>query len=140
MSVRVSERNISKVEYLHNAQQLCNLVRDRITKYVNKVANSKRYKLFAKSVDYPIWSSPIFHAKMVYEYCQLANKERDTIKRLDYLSNASRNLTLLETSMQTFYDNNRHIIKDKFMILLALSVKKQKDLLKGCIRYVKNVS
>ena len=140
MSVRVSDRNQSKVEYIYNAQQMCYLVRDRITKYANKVANSTRYKHFTKSSDYSVWNSPIYHAQMVYQYCQLANRERDTIKRLDYLSNAGRNLELLETSTQTFYDKYRKIVKDKFMVLLATHIKYQKDLLKGCIKLAKSVS
>lgn len=136
MSVRVSDRNESRVEYIYNAKQLINLVRDRIDKYVNKIANSTRYKHFKKSTDYSIWNTPIYHCQMIYNYCQLANKERDMIKRLDYLSNASHNLDLLETSIQTFYEKYQVIIKDKFMILLASHIKYQRKLLNGCIKKI----
>lgn len=117
MSVRVANRNLSKIEYIYNAQQLMFLVKERITKYANKVDNSKRYKHFAKSINYPIWNSPIYHSQMIYQYVQLANKERDTNKRLDYLSSAGQNLTLLEASLETMYKNFQRIIKDKFIIL-----------------------
>ena len=140
MSVRVCDRNTSKVEYVYNALQLSNLVNERMTKYANKIADSRRYKHFVKSSNYDLWKSPILFAKLVYHYCLCANKMRDTNKRLAYLSKASENLLLLKTSVQQFYDLNRHIIKDKFIILLAEKVETQTKLLGGQFNYVRNIS
>ena len=131
MSVRVVDRNLSKMEYVHNAQQIVFLVQERINKYMNKVACDKRYKAFAKASQYSIWNSPIYHAQMVFQYCQLAYKMRDSIKRHDYLSNACQNLDLLESSTQTFYNSFRAVIKDKFIILLTDKIDRQRSLIKG---------
>lgn len=139
MSVRVDERNLSKIEYLYNAKQICNLVEERMTKYINKIANDKRYKHFVKSSQYSIWNSPIYHATMCYNYCRLANKTRDSIKRLEFLKNAGDNLDLLETTTQKFYDKYRSIVKDKYIMLLTDKIDYQKRLLDGCKKYTKNV-
>lgn len=140
MSVRVVDRNLSKMEYIHNAQQIVFLCEERIHKYINKISNDIRYKHLTKSSLYSIWNSPIYHAQMVYQYCQLANKTRDTNKRLDYLSNASQNLDLLESSTQTFYKEFKEIIKDKFIILLTEKIDYERTLIKGCEKYSRNVS
>jgi len=140
MSVRVCDRNKSKVEYVYNALQLSNLVNERMTKYSNKIANDKRYKHFVKSSTYDIWKSPILFASLVYHYCLCANKTRDTNKRLSYLSKASENLMLLKTSVQQFYDLFRRVVNDKFMTLLADKVKTQGELLGGQFNYVRNIS
>lgn len=139
MSVRVSDRNTSKCEYVYNAFQLSNLVNERMTKYCNKIANDKRYKHFTKSSYYGIWKSPILFANKVYYYCQCANKMRDTNKRLTYLSKASENLTLLKSSVQQFYDLFKSIVKDKFIMLLAEKIETQTKLLGGQYNYVRNI-
>jgi len=140
MSVRVSERNQSKCEYVYNALQLMNLVNERLTKYANKIADKRRYKHFVKSQNFVIWNSPMFHAQQVYAMCQRANRTRDTDKRKQYLSLASENLTLLENSVQTFYEQYRGIVKDKFIILLADKVEIQHKLLGGQFNFVRNIS
>ena len=140
MSVRVADRNISKMEFIHNAQQLMFLTKDRITKYANKVDNKSRYKHLAKSINYTIWNSPIYHSQMVYKYCCLANIECDAHKRLEYLSIASQNLTLYETSLETMYHEFKSVIKDKFIMLATEFVDKEKALIKGCRNYVRNIS
>lgn len=137
MSVRVADRGMSKMEYVHNAQQIVFLVTERITKYMNKVSNDKRYKMFVKSSTYSVWNSPIFHAQLVYKYCELFYREklknkRDTNKMLDYLSRASNNLDLLESSTQTFYNSYKSVVKDKFIMLLTDKVDYQKSLINGC--------
>lgn len=140
MSVRVCDRNTSKVEYVYNALQISNLVNERMTKYANKISNNKRYKHFVKSQTYGIWKSPILFANKVYYYCSLANKMRGTNIRLSYLSKASENLMLLKTSVQQFYDLFRRVVNDKFMTLLADKVKTQTELLGGQFNYVRNIS
>lgn len=140
MSVRVPDRNLSRIEYIYNAQQIVNIVEERITKYINKIANDKRYKGFTKSAQYSIWNAPIYHAKQVYHFCQLANMKRNANIRLEYLNKASDNLELLESATQDFYDKFRPIIKDKFILLLAEKVEYQKKLLKGCKQYSKNIN
>ena len=139
MSVRVCDRNTSKVEYVYNALQISNLVNERMTKYANKISNNKLYKHFVKSQTYGIWKSPILFANKVYYYCSLANKMRGTNIRLTYLSKASENLTLLESSTQQFYSQFRGIVKDKFIILLADKVEYQKKLLGGQFNFVRNI-
>lgn len=136
MSVRKDQRTLSKMEYINNAQSIVYLVSDRINKYINKVATERRYKHFFKSSTYSIWNSPIYHSQQVYQYVQLANKERDTIKRLDYLSNASRNLDLLESSTQTVYQSFKRVIKDKFIELLTDKIDFERKLLKGQARII----
>lgn len=141
MSVRVADRGQSKMEYVHNAQQIVFLVKERITKYMNKVSNDKRYKAFVKSSTYSVWNSPIYHAQMVYNFCLLFYKERerkmrDTNKLLAYLSNASKNLDLLESSTQTFYDSYKCIVKDKFINLLTDKIDFQRKILGGCYKAV----
>ena len=136
MSVRKNQRTLSKMEYINNAQSIIYLVSDRINKYINKVATEKRYKHFLKSSTYSIWNSPIYHSQQVYQYVQLANKERDAIKRLDYLSNASRNLDLLESSTQTVYQSFKRVIKDKFIELLTDKIDFERKLLKGQARII----
>lgn len=125
------------MEYVNNAQSILFLVKDRINKYVNKIANEKRYKTFVKSSTYSVWNSPIYHSQKVYNCCLLANKMRDTNKRLAYLDMASQNLELLESSVETFYSNFRKVVKDKFIILLTEKIDYQKTLLSGCIRKFK---
>lgn len=137
MSVRVADRGLSSMEYVNNAQSILFLVKDRINKYVNKIANEKRYKTFVKSSTYSVWNSPIYHSQKVYNCCLLANKMRDTNKRLAYLDMASQNLELLESSVETFYSNFRKVVKDKFIILLTEKIDYQKTLLSGCIRKFK---
>ena len=127
------------MEYIHNAQQIFNLVKERIIKYINKVSSEKRYKHFVKSSQYTLWNSPIYYAEKVYVCCQLANKMRNPETRLSYLNQASDNLVLLKSSVQTFYDHYRKIIKEKFVILLAQKVETQERLLKGCKENTKNV-
>ena len=124
------------MEYIHNAQQIVYLVTERINKYINKVASEKRYKHFTKSATYSIWNPPIYHSQMVYQYCQLANKERNTEKRLSFLSNASRNLELLESSVQTFYQSFKRVVKDKFIELLTNKIDFEKTLIKGQSRFI----
>ena len=136
MSVRVKDRGLSKMEYIHNAQQIVYLVTERINKYINKVASEKRYKHFTKSATYSIWNPPIYHSQMVYQYCQLANTERNTEKRLSFLSDASRNLELLESSVQTFYQSFKRVVKDKFIELLTNKIDFEKTLIKGQSRFI----
>lgn len=140
MSVRVADRNLSKMEYIHNAQIILNLTTERINKYVSKISNDARYKHFVKSSQYSIWNSPIYHAQMLYQYTQMANKTRDTNKRLEYLNNASQNLELLETSLETFYKRFKAVINDKFIMLITEKIDYEKKLLKGCYNYSRNVS
>ena len=139
MSVRVVDRHISRMEYIYNAQQLMFLIKERIDKYANKVNNSAKYKHLAKSINYSIWNSPIFHSQQVYQYVQLANRESDNIKRLDYLSKASQNLTLLESSLETMYNQFRKVIKDKFIMLTTEKIDYEYKLLKGCKEFVRNI-
>lgn len=141
MSVRVPDRRLSSMEYVHNAQQLVSLVKDRISKYVNKIANEKRYKTFVKSAQYSVWNSPIYHAQMVYQYCQLANdKTRTSEERLASVEDACRNLRMLETALQTFYDSFRVVVKDKFIVLATEKIDKEKALLDGVKTYLRNAS
>ena len=127
--------SILKINFKRN--KILFLVKDRINKYVNKIANEKRYKTFVKSSTYSVWNSPIYHSQKVYNCCLLANKMRDTNKRLAYLDMASQNLELLESSVETFYSNFRKVVKDKFIILLTEKIDYQKTLLSGCIRKFK---
>ena len=131
MSVRVSERNQSRCEYVYNALQIANLVNERITKYANKIADKKRFKHFVKSHNYTLWNSPIFYAEQVYLNCQRANRTRDTNTRKQYLSKASENLKMLENSVQLFYNQYRSIVKDKFIMLLAERIEYEVKLLAG---------
>ena len=134
MSVRVADRNTSRMEYIYNAQQLMFLIKERIDKYSNKVDNNTKYKHLTKSINYSIWNSPIFHSQQVYQYVQLANRESDNIKRLEYLNKASQNLTLLESSLETMYSRFRKVIKDKFIMLATEKIDYEYKLLKGCKR------
>ena len=127
------------MEYVYNAQQLMFLIQERVEKYANKVDNKSRYKHLAKSKNYSIWNSPIYHSQMVYQYVQLANRESDCIKRLDYLDKASQNLTLLESSIETMYSRFRKVIKDKFVMLATEKIDYEKLLLKGCKEFVRNI-
>ena len=128
------------MQYVHNAQQIANLTKDRISKYVNKIANQSRYKTFVKSSLYSIWNSPICYAQKVYENCLLANKKRLPDERLALLDNACRNLDLLEAAMQTFYDKFKLVVKDKFIELLTEKIDCQRRLLEGCKEWARNAS
>ena len=136
MSVRVADRNLSRMEYVHNAQQLLFILIDRINKYVNLAVKKKKNKQLIKHTLYSVWNSPIYHANLVFKQCELAYMKRGTKTGLGYLDNASQNLTLLESSLQTFYSTFRPVIKDKFIILVTEKIDKEKKLLKG----VRNVS
>ena len=141
MSVRVADRGLSKMEYVHNAQQIVFLVNDRITKYMNKVSNDKRYKDFVKASTYSIWNSPIFHAQLVFKYCEMFYQEKQKNKRdtnilFACLSKANKNLNLLESSTQTFYAKFESIVKDKFISLLTSKIDYQRSLLDGCKRAI----
>ena len=136
MSVRKDKRNLSKMEYVNNAQQILFIVNERINKYVNKVATDIRYKHFRKWSVHTIWNSPIYHAEQVYKYVLCANKEREPNKRLDYLSNANLNLELLESSTETFYHQFKKVIKDKFIELLTEKIDIEKKLIKGQTRII----
>lgn len=131
MSVRVADRNLSRMEYVHNAQQLVLILIERINKYVNKAISKKKNKQLIKQTLYSVWNSPIYHAQLVCKYCELAYMKRGNITGLDYLDKASQNLTLLESSIQTFYSTFREVIKDKFIILITEKIDKEKKLLKG---------
>lgn len=136
MSVRVADRNLSKMEYIHNAQQIVFILTERINKYVNLAVAKKKNRQFVKETLKPVWKSPIYHAQLVYKYCELAYMKRRTNTGLGYLDNASQNLTLLESSLETFYKSFRPVIKDKFIILITEKIDKEKKLIKG----VRNVS
>ena len=140
MSVRVADRGLSRMEYVHNAQQIVFIVTERINKYINKLADKKRRKDFYKRTQYSTWNSPIYHAQMVYQYTLLANRERDYNKRLEYLNMSNQNLALLETSLQTFYNRFRAVIKDKFIMLVTEKIDYEYKLLHGCIEHVRNIS
>ena len=140
MSVRVADRSLSKMEYIHNAQQIVFIANERINKYVSKASKKHKYRQLYKQAQYSVWNAPIYHAQMVYQYCQLANRERDFNKRLTYLSNASQNLALLETSLQTFYNTFKSAIKDKFIMLITEKIDYQYKLLEGCMKYARNIS
>ena len=140
MSVRVCDRNQSKCEFVYNALQISLLVNERMTKYANKISNSKRYKHFVKTQTYGMWKSPILFANNVYYYSLQANKMRETNKRSNYLSKASENLALLENSIQQFYSQFRGIVKDKFIMLLADKVDIQRKLLGGQFNFARNIS
>jgi len=131
VSVRVADRSLSKMEYIHNAQSLLFILVERINKYVNKAVSKKKNKQFVKQSLRSVWNSPIYHAQLVYKYCELAYMKRDTETGLGYLDNASQNLTLLESSIETFYQTFRKVIKDQFIILVTEKIDKQKKLLKG---------
>ena len=114
---------------------------ERITKYMNKVSNEKRYKSFVKSSTYNIWNSPIYHAQLVYKYSQMFYKERgkkmrDTNILLDCLSKASKNLDLLESSMQTFYNQFKYIVKDKFIQEGTKIIDQERSLFSGCYEHI----
>ena len=140
MSVRVADRSLSRMEYIHNAQQIVYIITERINKYVNKLSDQKRHKYYYKQSQYSIWNAPIYHAQLVFQYVQLANRERDCNKRIGYLSKANQNLTLLETAIQTFYNRFKKIIKDKFIILITDKIDYEYKLLDGCRKYVGNIS
>ena len=140
MSVRVADRSLSRMEYIHNAQQIVFIVTERINKYVNKISDKKRYKYFCKHSQFSTWNSPIYHAQMVYNYTLLANRERDFNKRLVYLDRANQNLALLETAIQTFYNRFKKVIKDKFIMLVTDKIDYEYKLLDGCKKYAGNVS
>ena len=140
MSVRVADRKTSSMEYIHNAQQMIYIITERINKYVNKISDKKRYKFFCKQSQYSVWNAPIYHAQQVYQYVLLANKERDCNKRLAYLDSANQNLALLETSIQTFYNQFKKVIKDKFIMLITEKIDYEYKLLNGCRKYVGNIS
>ena len=136
MSVRVADRNLSRMEYVHNAQQLVFILIDRINKYVNLAVKKKKNKQLIKHTLISVWNSPIYHAQLVYKHCELAYMKRGTKAGFDCLDNANQNLSLLESSLQTFYSTFRPVIKDKFIILVTEKIDKEKKLLKG----VRNVS
>ena len=136
MSVRVADRNLSRMEYIHNAQQIVFITTERITKYVNLAVSKKKHRQLVKDTLKDIWRTPIYHAQKVYEYTQLAYMKRRTSAGLDYLNNASQNLTLLESSLETFYSKFRPVIKDQFIILVTEKIDKERKLLRG----VRNVS
>ena len=138
MSVRVADRSLSKMEYVRNAQQMVYLIQERIAKYINKIDKDKRYKHLSKSSQYSVWNSPIYHAQMIYKYCQIANMMRTPDNRLKCLSIASLNLQLLETSIQTFYKSFKAVIKDKFIELLTDKIDYQKRLIDGVEKYCRN--
>lgn len=140
MSVRVADRSLSRMEYVHNAQQILFIATERINKYVNKLCEKKRNKYYYKQTQYSIWNSPIYYSQLVYNYCQLANKERDFNKRVAFLSKANQNLALLESTLQTFYNSFKRVIKDKFIILITEKIDYQYKLLKGCMQYARNIS
>ena len=140
MSVRVPDRSLSKMEYVHNAQKLVFLIAERINKYINKVNKNNKYKHLSKSSTYSIWNAPIYHAQMVYAYCQNANDKRAFNKRLENLQMASLNLDLLESSLETFYKNFREVINDKFIELATEKIDFQNALIKGVDRQTRIVS
>ena len=124
------------MEYVHNAQQILFITTDRINKYVNLATKNNKYKHLIKSTLYPIWNSPIYHAQLIYKYSELAYMKRRTNDGPIYLDKTVQNLTLFESSLQTFYSSFRKVIKDKFIILITEKIDKEKKLLKG----VRNVS
>ena len=140
MSVRVQDRNLSKAEFVYNAQQLVFILTDRLEKYQNKINKNKRYKELAKSTFYSLWNSPLYHANLVYDYCSLASISDNYNERLQHLSNASKNLKLVERSIETLYNKNRSVIKDKFIIVITEKIDKQKALIKGASQYFRNIS
>lgn len=140
MSVRVADRNQSRMEYIHNAQQIVFIIQERTNKYIKLVdKNNKRYKQLAKQAQHSIWNAPLYHSQLVYNYCQMANKTRDSYTRLNLLESASQNLDLLESSIETFYHSFRQVIKDKFIILVTEKIDFERTLLKGCVEKFRNV-
>lgn len=131
MSVRVADRGLSRMEYVHNAQQMLYIITERITKYVNKAVASKKHKQLVKMSLYSLWNSPIYHAQLVYKYSELAYMKRKTTQGLKFLELLSQNLTLLESSLQSFYQSFRPVIKDKFIVLITEKIDYEKKLLKG---------
>lgn len=131
MSVRVADRGLSRMEYVHNAQTILYIVNERINKYVNKAVANKKHKQLVKMSLYSLWNSPIYHAQLVYKYSELAYMKRKTTQGLKFLELLSQNLTLLESSLQTFYQSFRPVIKDKFIILITEKIDYEKKLLKG---------
>ena len=131
MSVRVADRNLSRMEYVHNSQQIVFILTERINKYVNLAIHKRKNRQLIKQSLYSVWNSPIYHAQLVYKYCELAYMKRGTITGLGYLDNASQNLALLESSIETFYKTFRPVIKDKFIVLITEKIDYQKKLLKG---------
>lgn len=131
MSVRVADRNLSRMEYVHNSQQIVFILTERINKYVNLAIHKRKNRQLIKQSLYSVWNSPIYHAQLVYKYCELAYMKRGTITELGYLDNASQNLALLESSIETFYKTFRPVIKDKFIVLITEKIDYQKKLLKG---------
>lgn len=127
------------MEYVHNARQLHFLISDRISGYAKKAEKEHRFRHFVRSVNYYTWNSPIFLSQMVYQYCCLANGERDPIKRLGYLNKASQNLTLLEIALQNMYSRFRSLVKPVFITMATDKIDFEKKLLVGCKEYVRNV-
>ena len=78
MSVRVADRGLSRMEYVHNAQTILYIIIERINKYVNKAVMNKKHKQLVKMSLYPLWNSPIYHAQLVYKYSELAYMKRKT--------------------------------------------------------------